>query len=301
MRARGLHTILAILLGGVGLGTMPAAQVISPSKFQPLDGQDEQGALPNRLVTEVGIIENLGDVVPRDLAFLDEAGDEVNLSSLLDNGRPLAVAFVYHDCPMLCSLILDGVSDAVVATDLTPGVDYDVLAVSVDPADTPQRASEVKARYVDTIGDPAAASGLHFWTIGDTYEANVQALAEATGFRYALDVRTGEYAHNAALIFLSPQGKVTRYLYGINYAERDFRLSLVEAGQGRVGSTLDRFLLTCFEYDEDAQSYSLAVLTMTKIGGGLLILVVGGLLFVLWRREVRQAPDSWTPPTASAH
>lgn len=301
MHARGpLMLVAAVLL--TAMPSTPAAQVVSPSQFAPVDGQDGQGALPNRLVGEVGVVEELSASVPQDLTFLDEVGREVELSALLGNDRPLVVAFVYHDCPMLCSLILDGVSDAVEATDLLPGVDYDVLAVSVDPNDTPERAAAAKDRYVAQIGDPEVASGLHFWTVGEEHEASVQALAEAVGFRYALDARTGEYAHNAVLVFLSPEGAVTRYLYGISYPERDFRLALVEAGEGTVGSSFDRFLLTCFEYDEDAQSYSLAILSATKIGGGLLLLVVGGLLFVLWRREVRRTPDGWdTPDAAPAH
>ena len=303
MRSRGLHTILAaISLGMAMLGQVSAAQVTSSSQFAPLDGQEGQGALPNRLAGEVRIAEELGATVPQDLTFLDETGAEVRLGDLLGNERPLVVAFVYHNCPMLCSLILDGVSSAVEVSDLEVGADYDVLAVSMDPNDTPQRASEVKARYVQQIGDPEAASGLHFWTVGSEHEASVQALAEAVGFGYAYDVRTGEYAHNAVLVFLSPEGMVTRYLYGIDYAPRDFRLALVEAGEGTVGSSLDRFLLTCFEYDEDAQSYSLAILTATKIGGGLLLLVVGALMFVLWRREIGRTPEGWdTPDPASAH
>ncbi|MEM0961480.1 MAG: SCO family protein [Bacteroidota bacterium] len=285
------RTALLILSLGAALATSPAAQVMR-GPAAPLDGQEGQGPLPNRLAGKVGIEEMLGDQVPRDLTFLNEEGDEVQLATLLDGERPLAVAFVYHSCPMLCSLVLDGVAEAVASTDLVLGEDYQVLAVSVDPRDTPARADSVKARYVrsDGVGDPEA---FHMWTVGGEHEESVQRLAEATGFRYAYDARTGEYAHAGSLILLSPTGTVTRYLYGINYAGRDFKLGLVEASQGKVGTAFDRFLITCYEYDEDAQSYSLAVLNIAKIAGAALLVVFGGLLLYWWRREARRQPDGW--------
>ena len=282
---------LLTLLFGAALAVGAQAQVTLPGDFQPLDGQDGQGALPNRLTGAVGITEFLGDQVPTDLTFLDEQGQEVSLATLLDGERPLMVAFVYHNCPMLCSLVLDATANAVAETDLTLGEDYEVLAVSIDPRDTPARADSAKARFVNlaAFGDLDA---FHFWTVGEEHEASVQALADAVGFRYAWDARTGEYAHNAANVLLSPTGTVTRYLYGIDFDPKTVKLGLLEASEGTVGNALDRFLITCYEYDEDAQSYSLAVLTVTKIGGGLLLLVFGGLLVYFWRREAK-SPDAW--------
>ncbi|PAP81205.1 hypothetical protein B1759_07665 [Rubrivirga sp. SAORIC476] len=282
---------LLTLLFGAALAVGAQAQVTLPGDFQPLDGQDGQGALPNRLTGAVGITEFLGDQVPTDLTFLDEEGQEVSLATLLDGERPLMVAFVYHNCPMLCSLVLDATANAVAETDLTLGEDYEVLAVSIDPRDTPARADSAKARFVNlaAFGDLDA---FHFWTVGEEHEASVQALADAVGFRYAWDARTGEYAHNAANVLLSPTGTVTRYLYGIDFDPKTVKLGLLEASEGTVGNALDRFLITCYEYDEDAQSYSLAVLTVTKIGGGLLLLVFGGLLVYFWRREAK-SPDAW--------
>ncbi|MAQ93215.1 MAG: hypothetical protein CMM84_06785 [Rhodothermaceae bacterium] len=282
---------LLTLLFGAALAVGAQAQVTLPGDFQPLDGQDGQGALPNRLTGAVGITEFLGDQVPTDLTFLDEEGQEVSLATLLDGERPLMVAFVYHNCPMLCSLVLDATANAVAETDLTLGEDYEVLAVSIDPRDTPARADSAKARFVNlaAFGD---LNAFHFWTVGEEHEASVQALADAVGFRYAWDARTGEYAHNAANVLLSPTGTVTRYLYGIDFDPKTVKLGLLEASEGTVGNALDRFLITCYEYDEDAQSYSLAVLTVTKIGGGLLLLVFGGLLVYFWRREAK-SPDAW--------
>ena len=285
-----MHTLSLLLLAALVACAAPAeAQVTRMGDVAPVDGQHD-GAVPNRLAGEVGIVEKLGDRVPRGLTFLDERGEEARLGDVLDGERPLALVFVYHSCPMLCSLVLDGVADAVATSGLTLGEDYQVLAVSVDARDTPARADSVKARYA-RLAEVADTDAFHFWTVGQGREADVEALADAVGFRYAFDVRTGEFAHNAAMILLSPDGVVTRYLYGIDYPPRDVKLGLVEASQGTVGTAMDRFLVTCYEYDEDAQGYSLAVLSLVKWGGGLLLVTFGVLMFFLWRIESRRRGD----------
>ncbi|WP_412060619.1 SCO family protein [Rubrivirga sp. IMCC45206] len=285
MPARGL---LLLALAALAVG---AQAQVTRGPIAPLDGQEGQGPLPNRLAGAVGLTEFLGASVPTDLTFLDEEGETVQLASIVDGERPTVVAFVYHSCPMLCSLVLDGLANAIATSDLVLGEDYTVLAVSVDPRDTPEMATRAKARYV-RLAEIADTDAFHFWTVGDSLEANVEALADAVGFRYAWDPRTSEYAHTAALTLLSPDGKITRYLYGIEPAPLDFKLGLVEASEGTVGNALDRFLITCYEYDEDAQSYSLAVLTVTKIAGAVLLVVFGGLLLFFWRREGSR-PDDW--------
>ncbi len=283
--------LLLVLAAAFAVGAQ--AQVTSAGQFAPLDGQPGQGSLPNRLAGEVGVLEKLAARVPTDLTFVNEQGETVQLSSIVDGERPTVLAFVYHTCPMLCSLVLDGLADAVARADaIDLGPDYQVLAVSVDPSDTPSRADSVKARYA-RLGDLGDLDALHMWTLAPGHEQDVKTLADAVGFEYAFDIRTGEYAHNAALILLSPEGKITRYLYGISHQPFDFRLAVVEAGEGEVGSTLDKFLITCFEYDEDAQSYSLAILNWTKLGGILLMVLFGGMLIYFWRREAGRTPDSW--------
>ena len=270
------------------------AQVTFPTDFQSTDAEKVEGALPNRLEGRTGIDEQLGRSVSQDLQFLNEQGQAVELASLLGKERPVVVAFVYHNCPMLCSLILDGAVEAMAATDLVVGQDYDLLAVSFDPNDTPARADSVKTRYLRSLG-PDAAEGMHFWTVTPETEENVASLARQTGFGYAYDPVIGEYGHSAALIFLSPDGVVTRYLYGVMHEARDFRLALVEAGQGTVGTTIDRFLMTCYQYDPDARGYAFYAPLALKLSGVLLLLVFGGLMIRLWMREgQRQALGS--PP-----
>ena len=321
MRARGpVSGILAAVLltataavmhlglAAVLLVAPAAAQVTNPSSFPAIDGErPTPGALPNRLAGQTGIQEHLGERVTPGLRFQNEAGETVELASLLGRDKPVVVAFVYHSCPMLCSLILDGVMDGVENLDgLTPGADYDVLAVSFDPRDTPEVAARAEAKYAAELGRPGVEAGLHFWTVTPETEDQVERLADELGFGYAYDAQTGEYAHNAAAMFLAPDGTITRYLYGVQFDPLHFRLAVVESGEGKVGSTLDRFLLTCFAYDPDTKSYSLAILTSLKIGAGLLTVLLGALLVTFWRREsARRArpddvlgPDLPSPSTA---
>ncbi len=289
-RGHRLSVLAAVTVAATALGAVqPAAQVVSPSRIAPVDGQASDGTLPNRL-RGVGIVEDLGARVPQDAPFVDESGRTVRLAEVLGRGRPVMLAFAYHSCPMLCSLVLDGVAEAVAADEsLRPGRDYEVVVVSVDPRDTPARARAARERYVGRIGDPAVAAGMHFWTVTPETEASVKRLAASVGFGYAWDPRTEEFAHHAALMMLSPEGVLTRYLYGIAYAPRDVRLALVEAGDGTIGTPFDRFLVTCYEFDDEARSYSLAALSLLKWGGGLTLLVVGGGLLAFWRREGRRS------------
>ena len=283
-----LRSLLFGLLALAATGGVVHAQVTPTGSIPPLDGEEGQGALPNRLAGGVGLTEHIGSNVSLDLIFNDEQGRPVRLGSLFTNERPVLLAFVYHSCPMLCSLVLDGVADAVKGVDLPVGDQYSVLAVSIDSRDTPMRADSAKAHYIQRIGQPAAANGVHFWTVTKEMEPNVKRLADEVGFRYAFDARTGDFGHEAAVMVLSPTGMISRYLYGIDYAPRDVRLALVDAGEGKTGTTFDRFLLTCYHYDANARGYSLQILSVLKyLGGGmlaLLALVVGPL----WLREVRR-------------
>ncbi|MFN3595802.1 MAG: SCO family protein [Rubricoccaceae bacterium] len=283
--------LVAALAAAMMAGVRADAQVVSPSRFAPVDGQDETATLPNRLQGEVGITERLGERISLETRFVDERGRTVRIGDYVTGGRPVVLAFVYHSCPMLCSLILDGTADALRETDLALGQDFEMLAVSMDARDTPEAAAAARARYLERAGKPEAAEGWHFLTSPD--EATIRQLADEVGFRFAFDPATEEFAHHAALIFLSPEGVVTRYLYGVQFPARDFRLATVEAGQGTVGSTMDRFLLTCFEFDPHAQAYSLAVLNVMKLGGGLLLLVMAGAFVFFWRRESRRRAEDW--------
>lgn len=241
----------------------------------------ESGKLP-AVFDGVGMDEQLGDFVPKDLLFVNEDGEEVQLGTYLEREKPVLLNLVYHDCPMLCNIIVDGLTTAMRDLEWTPGDEYEVLTVSFNAIETPELASRQKERYVRELGKPGAAAGWHFLT-GD--EAAIDQLTKAVGFNYRWVEAQQEYAHPAALIFLSGEGQITRYLYGLEFASRDVRRALVEASEGTVGTVLDQVILFCFQYDPDANSYVLHAQRAMKMGGLLMILVLGTALFILWRRE----------------
>lgn len=257
---------------------------------QPLEAQPIE---PDSGVPTVTVTEHLGESISTDTEFVDSEGEAVRMGDYLGQGRPVILNFAYHSCPMLCSLVLDGLSEALRETDLEPGLDFEVVSLSFNHREGPERAAEAKAMYVErTISaKPDIAENWHFLT---GQEENIRTLADEVGFGFVWDEATQQYAHNAILVFLSPDGTITRYLYGIQHNPRDFRLATVEAGQGAVGSTLDRFLLTCFRYDTTTRSYSLYILNIMKIGGVLLLLVLAAFFLPLWLRYRKQSSE----PTA---
>ena len=247
---------------------------------QPLGTQPIE---PDAGVPEVTVVEHLGERISLDTEFVDSDGETVRMGDFLGRGRPVILTFAYHSCPMLCSLVLDGLSEAVRETDLEPGSDFEVVSLSFNHREGPERAAEAKEKYVERMlsAKPDIAENWHFLT---GQEENIRALADEVGFEFVWDEETQQYAHNAILVFLSPDGTITRYLYGIQHNPRDFRLATVEAGQGAVGSTLDRFLLTCFRYDTTTRSYTPYVLNIMKIGGVLLLLVLAAFFLPMWLR-----------------
>lgn len=277
-----------VVMGAVGGVEVPAAQVTSPSDFRPTDAEKGENELPNRLQGRVGITERLGEQAPLDVTLQNEQGDDVQLSRYVNGDVPVQLVFVYHRCPMLCSLILDGQQDAIDQSNFTIGKDYEALAISFDPRDTPTIADSVKRARLEALGDSNAAEGWHFLTGS---EEEVRRLADAVGFGYAWDPTTNQFAHAAAAIFLTPSGVVSRYLYGVQYDPRDVRLAIVEAGEGKVGTTLDRILLTCYKFDPDARSYSLVATQVLKYAAAFLLLVLGGLFIVMRRVEKKRKAE----------
>jgi protein SCO1/2 len=233
----------------------------------------------------VEIEERLGQPVPLDAAFTGVDGKPVRLGEILGKGRPVVLSLVYYNCPMLCGLVQTGMARAMRETGLTLGRDFDALTVSFDPRETSQLAAERQRGYLQAVGRPEAAASWSFLT-GQPPE--IRALTEAVGFRYAYDERTRQFAHPAALFVLTAQGKVSRYLYGVEFPSRDLRLALVEAGEGRVGTSFDRLLLTCYRYDAASRTYEPYVVGFIRVAA---LSVLGGLavtLAVFWRREVKR-------------
>ncbi|MEM1041569.1 MAG: SCO family protein [Bacteroidota bacterium] len=243
------------------------------------------GDLPDEF-QGAGIEERLGEMVSLDLPFVASDGTPVTLGDYVDGERPVVVAFVYHNCPMLCSLILDGMTEALRESSVDLGEDYEALAISFDEADTPERAAAVRERYAALAGE-GAADGLHF-LVGEP--PSIEQVTSQLGFGFKWNERQKEFAHSAGLFFLSPEGRLTRVLYGIEFPPSDFRSAVLEAGEGRVGSPVEQLLLYCFVYDPDAGSYVLHAQNAMKVGGVLTIIVLGSFLFFFWRRESRKRP-----------
>lgn len=237
------------------------------------------------VMEEIGLDEKLGESIPLSLVFQDETGADVQLAQFFDGTRPVVLTMTYHDCPMLCNLILDGFTAALKEFSWTPGEEYEVVSVSFSPDDTPEVAARQKRRYIADLGNEDAAAGWHFLT-GD--EESIDALADAIGFRFKWMEDRQDYAHPAVLTFLGGDGMVSRYLYGLTYPERHLRNALVEASEGKVGTTLDRVLLYCFQFDPDVNSYVLHAVNVMKLGGLLTVIVLGSFLLVFWHRERRK-------------
>jgi protein SCO1/2 len=236
-----------------------------------------------------GLDEKLGEIIPAAIYFRNESGEDVRLGSYFDGDRPVLLNLVYHDCPMLCNLVVDGLVRTMSEMSWSPGREFEVVTVSFNAAEGPEMASAAKRHALDRLGKPEAARGWHFLT---GPQASIDSLTAAVGFRYQWVEDQQEFAHPAALIFLSGEGKIARYLYGIDYKPGDVRAALVEASNGQVGSALDRVILYCFQYDADKNSYAPHALNLMKAGGLLTMMVLGSMLFLFWRRESQRSHET---------
>ena len=246
------------------------------------ESSGQAGDLPSAF-QGAGVSEKLGERVSPDTWFYNSDGARVEIGDYLGQGRPVVLNMVYHTCPMLCSLILDGTAQALRETGLQIGRDFEVLSVSFHPADTPERAAEAKAKYVQQVGDTPRLR--EHWQFLTGEQAQIDRLLGDVGFGVRWDEQQQEFAHSAALIMLSPDGVVTRYLYGLEFQPPDFRKAVIEAGEGTVGSVADQVLIYCFVYDPDANSYVPHAMNLMRLGGGLTIVLIGFGLGFYWLRE----------------
>lgn len=230
----------------------------------------------------VGITEHLGETVPLDLVFTDETGRQVRLAEYFGTGKPVILNLVYYQCPMLCNLVLNGMVNGVKGMEWLPGEKFEMVAVSINPAETWQLAGAKKQNYLAELGRPGAEAGWHFLVADSTQS---RALANAVGFGYKYDEEQKEFAHSAAAFVLTPDGKISRYLYGIEFSARDLKLALLEASDGKIGTTIDRLILYCYHYDPQAKGYVLFATNVMRIGGALTALVLGIFVALLWRHE----------------
>lgn len=244
----------------------------------------------------VGIEQRLDSQVPPDLAFVDDAGRPVKLGDYFGK-KPLILNLVYYNCTMLCGEALAGLSGSMKMIKFDAGKEFDVVTVSFNPKETTADAAAKKAEYLKRYGRPGAAAGWHFLT-GPAESIN--ALTKAVGFQYQYDAARNQYAHATAIMVLTPQGRISRYFYGVDFPPKDLRMGLVEASQNKIGNAVDQVLLYCYHYDPATGKYGAVVSNMLKLGGGLTILLLGGLILFLLRLE-RIAPRRGWDQAKSGH
>ena len=238
-------------------------------------------AEPLKILSDVGFDQHLGDIVPLDAVFRDETGQAVKLGDYFGK-RPVVLSLAYYECPMLCTVTLNGLASALDVLAFTPGRDFEIVTVSFEPKETPALAAAKKAAYLHRYKRPGAAAAWHFLT-GDA--AQIRRLTEAVGFKYAWDEQTRQYAHASGVMVLTADGRLARYLYGVEYAPKDLRFAIVEASQGRILSPVDRLLLYCYHYDPTLGRYGKSVMALLRVGAVLTLGGIGAMIFGLRRRD----------------
>lgn len=253
----------------------------SAAEADQVQAPDRTEEAPKRL-KGVDVVEHLGERVPEELTFTDQDGKAVKLGDYLHGNVPVILTFNYSSCPMLCSLQLTAFVEGLKKLDFSANQQFRIVTVLLDPKETDESARRFRARYLAQYNRPGAEPG---WTFLHGSDANVHALAKSVGFSYNYNEARGEYVHPAALTLLSPEGKVARYLYGLEYPDKTIRLGLVEASEGRVGSSLDRLVLYCFHYDSTEGRYAPIAARIMQLGGAVALLIFAGFLTVLIRRD----------------
>ena len=235
------------------------------------------------LQQRIGIDQKLGDQLPLDLRFVDSEGNTVHLRDFFGE-KPIVLSLVYFDCPMLCTQVINSLLRAMNVLSFGAGTEFDVLTISIDPGETPELAKAKKIEYLKNYRGREGSTGWHFLT-GD--QQQIEQLAAAVGFRYEYDEPTDQYIHASGIMVLTPDGKLARYFYGIDYPPRDLRWGLVEAADGAIGNPVDQLLLLCYSYDPMTGKYGLYIRNSLRIGGLATVLALGSFIFVMLRRERR--------------
>lgn len=250
--------------------------------YVPDSGMGEQNELPEA-IEGVGIDEMLNQQIPGDLQFTNELGQSVPLSSYFSESKPVILSLVYYSCPSLCNLHLRGVFDVFRQLQLVPGQDFEFLAVTVDPSEDSDLAAAKKETYMNEFEmNDVSEKGLHFLTGSNE---NIKALAKAVGFKYKWNEEAKEWAHASAAIIATPQGLISRYLHGVHFDPKTFRLSVVEASQGKIGNLADNFALFCFRYDPKTNTYSIYIVNILRGVAALVLLILLAWLVPFWWRN----------------
>ncbi len=294
-RGTAQAAVAGIVLSLASLAPAVHAQVSSYGDKQVGQTNDQAPSVLNG----VGITQRLNQALPLNLAFTDDAGKPVHLGDYFGK-RPAILALVYFRCPMLCSEELDGLTCALQMVRFVPGKDFNVIVVSIDPNEGPDLAAAKKRSYLKRYGHPETANGWHFLT---GTQPNIDALTEAVGFKYVKLAIPGssatQYAHASAIQIVTPEGKLAQYYMGVEYSPKDMLLGLNEASSNRIGSPVDNILTYCYHYDPQTNTHSLIVARVVQLGGFLTLLLLGGFMTIMFRRDYKQAHGHATNSSAT--
>jgi len=270
----------------IAAATLLSLAALTPSLAQVSRYDEKQVGNTNEkpnILNGVGIAQHLNQQIPLDLTFTDDTGKQVQLATYFGK-KPAILALVYYQCPMLCGEVLQGVTATAKVLKFTPGKEYQIVTVSIDPREGPDLATAKKQSTMERLRRPGAENGWHF-LVGE--KSQIDTLANAIGWHYQYDEKTNQYAHAAGIVLVTPNGTIAQYYYGVEYSARDMRLGIVEASQNKVGSLADQILLYCYHYDPRTGKYGAIVTNMVRVGGVVTVFLLGGLMIVLYRHEPR--------------
>jgi protein SCO1 len=288
LRSRFGRAAVCVLALGL-LGGTVRAQV---SSYGDKDAGENRGDELPQVLAKVGVAQHLNGQLPLNAAFVDEAGAPVTLGTYFNGKRPAVFALVYFDCPMLCSEELDGLTSSLEMVKMSPGKDFDVVVVSIDPSDTPAKAAEKKAFYLKRYGRPETAAGWHYLT---GQRPAIDAVTNAVGFGYVKvpgpDGKLTQFAHASSIELVTPQGKMAQYYLGVEYSPKDMMLGLIEASGNKIGSPVANILTYCYHYDPSTNKHSMIVARVVQLGGMVTVASLGSFMFVMFRRDIRLGRD----------
>jgi protein SCO1/2 len=288
--SRSSSYLLSSSRAGWHVGLAVAVLVLSaalPASALPGGGKTPQAiadADQPPQVQGVDVEERLGEPLPLEARFTDETGREVRLGEVLPKDKPTLLTMVYYECPMLCNLVINAQVSAMREVGLELGKDYEAITVSIDPKDTPAQSEARRRRHLQAMGKPETAP----WRFLTGTEENIRKLTDALGFKYKYDESTKQYAHPAVVHVATPEGSISRYLYGTSFPAKDMKLALLEAAGGRVGTSFDRVILSCFKYDTAMRRYSFYVFGFIRTGALLVFTALASMLIFFWRRELKK-------------
>jgi protein SCO1 len=285
-RRRGWQAVAVL-----GCALLSASLLAQVSSYGDKESGENTGDQLPQVLQKVGVSQHLNQQLPLDAAFVDETGKPVKLGDYFGK-KPAILSLVYYTCPMLCSEELDGLTSSLEMVKLTPGKDFDVVIVSIDPSDTPEQAAKSKALYVKRYGRPETAAGWHFLT---GQRPAIDAVTNAVGFGYVRvpgpDGKLSQFAHASSIEIVTPEGKLAQYYLGVEYSPKDMLLGLIDASGNKIGSPVANILTYCYHYDPQTNKHSLIVARVVQLGGMITVAGLGGFMFLMFRRDVNVARE----------